>query len=63
MKYEIYAVAALIESTVDDGTAERLNYVTTRNFGPVRYRAVAIPSSSHSYRPPHPCTSDSDEEA
>ena len=42
MKREIDAVATLIGSTVDDGTAEHLNYVTTRNFGPVQYRAVAI---------------------
>ena len=55
MKHEIDAVAALIGSSVDDGTAEHLNYVTTRNFGPVQYRAVAIQSSSS--------PSDSDEEA
>lgn len=52
MKHEIDAVAALIGSGVDDGTAEHLNYVTARHFGPVQYRAVAIPSSSRSYRPP-----------
>lgn len=53
MKREIDAVAALIGSSVDDGTAEHLSYVTTRNFGPVQYRAVAISAY----------TSDSDEEA
>lgn len=46
MKREIDAVAALIGSRVDDGTAEQLNYTTSRNFGPVQYRAVAIPSTS-----------------
>lgn len=55
MKREIDAVAALIGSSVDDSTADQLNYVTTRNFGPVQYRAVAIPSSSRS--------SDSEKEA
>jgi hypothetical protein len=46
MRREIDAVAALIGSEVDDGTAERLNYTASRNFGPVQYRAVAIPSTS-----------------
>lgn len=46
MKREIDAIAALIGSQVDDGTAEQLNYTTSRNFGPVQYRAVAIPSTS-----------------
>jgi hypothetical protein len=45
MKCEIDSIAALIGSDVDDGTAEGLNYTTSRNFGPVQYRAVAIPST------------------
>jgi hypothetical protein len=55
MKREIDAIASLIGSDVDDGTAEGLNYTTTRSFGPVQYRAVAISSNR---RP-----SDNDEEA
>ena len=45
-KREIDQIAALIGSTVDDQTARNLHYTTTRFFGPVRYDAVAIPTSS-----------------
>lgn len=45
MKHEIDDIASLIESDVNDGTGEGLNYTATRSFGPVEYRAVAIPSS------------------
>lgn len=47
MKCEIDAIAALIGSTVDDRTSGGLNYTTTRSFGPVEYRAVAIPSTRY----------------
>lgn len=50
MKHEIDAIAALIGSSVDDGTAESHHYTTSRNFGPVQYRAVAIPSHGRSCR-------------
>ena len=46
MKREIDTIAALIGSSVNDGTAEGLHYTTTRDFGPVQYRAVAISASS-----------------
>ena len=45
MKREIDDIASLIESDVDDGIAEGLNYTAKRRFGPVEYRAVAIPSN------------------
>lgn len=50
MRSEIDCIAALIGASADDGAAEGLNYATTRNFGPVQYRAVAIPSSSRFYQ-------------
>lgn len=62
IKREIDSIAALIGSNVDDGTAEHRHYVSTRNFGAVQYRAVAIPSSSRSHEPASR-TSGSDEEA
>jgi hypothetical protein len=46
MKGEIDVIAALIGSSVDDRTTDGLHYTTTRNFGPVQYRAVAISSRS-----------------
>ncbi len=40
---EIDAIAALIGSEVHDDTAHDGHYTTSRDFGPVEYRAVAIP--------------------
>jgi len=48
MRHEIDVIAALIGSSADDRTAENGHYTTSRNFGPVQYRAVAIPSSARS---------------
>ena len=43
---EIDAIAALIGAAVDDQTADRGHYTTSRSFGPVQYRAVAIPAGA-----------------
>lgn len=50
MKREIDVIASLIGSSVEDRTTENRHYATSRSFGPVQYRGVAIPSSSRSYR-------------
>jgi len=63
MKREIDRIATLIGSSVDDRIAERLNYTTIRNFGPVQYRAAAIPSSSRFYISRPARTGNSDIEA
>ena len=63
MKNEIDAIAALIGASVDDGTAETLDYTIRRSFGPVQYRAVATPSSGGSDRLSPDQTSNNDEEA
>lgn len=63
MKYEIDSIAALIGASVDDGAAESLNYTISRSFGPVQYRAVAIPSTGGSDRLSPDQTSNNDEEA
>ena len=41
---EVNAVAALIGSDVHDETANQGHYTTSHGFGPVEYRAVAIPT-------------------
>jgi hypothetical protein len=50
---EIYAevdrTAALIGAEVNDRTAAQGNYTASRRFGPVEYRAVAIPSRARAY--------------
>jgi hypothetical protein len=43
---EIDAIAALIGAAVDDQTADHGHYTTSRSFGPVQYRAVAIPAGT-----------------
>lgn len=40
---EVAAIAALIGSVVSDETESGGHYTTSRAFGPVQYRAVAIP--------------------
>lgn len=40
---EIDTIAELIGSTASDDGSPRGHYSTVRDFGPVRYRAVAIP--------------------
>jgi hypothetical protein len=49
MKREIDAIATLIGSAVDDGVSEGLHYTASRRFGPVEYRAVAIPAGQASH--------------
>ena len=46
MQKEVARIAALIGSQVDDATATGGHYTTSRSFGPVQYRAVAIPLES-----------------
>ena len=41
---EVNTIAALIGSDVHDETANQGHYTTSRGFGPVEYRAVAIPT-------------------
>jgi hypothetical protein len=41
---EVDTIAALIGSDVHDETANQGHYTTSRGFGPVEYRAVAIPT-------------------
>jgi hypothetical protein len=43
---EIDAIAELIGSTASDAGSPRGHYSAVRNFGPVQYRAVAIPHSA-----------------
>jgi len=40
---EVAAIAALIGAAVSDETASGGHYTTSRSFGPLHYRAVAIP--------------------
>jgi hypothetical protein len=46
---EIDRIAALIGGDAEDRTAKHGHYTTSRDFGPVQYRAVAIPASSAAY--------------
>ena len=43
---EIDTIAELIGSTASDADSPRGHYSAVRNFGPVQYRAVAIPHSA-----------------
>ena len=47
---EIDTIAQLIGSTASDANSARGHYSAVRNFGPVRYRAVAIPHSARRNR-------------
>jgi hypothetical protein len=46
MRQEIDGIAALIGSGIDDQVSGYDHYTTSRSFGPVQYRAVAIPAQS-----------------
>lgn len=46
---EVDAIAVLISARIDDRTANYGNYTASRYFGPVQYRAVAIPAASRTY--------------
>ena len=46
---EVNRVAALLGATVQDGTAQHGHYTASKNFGPVSYRAIAIPSRTRAY--------------
>ncbi len=50
----IDAIAVLIGSEVNDDTADDGHYTTSRDFGPVQYRAVAIPASIRKLAPAQP---------
>jgi hypothetical protein len=43
---EIDSIAELIGSTASDADSPRGHYSAARNFGPVQYRAIAIPHSA-----------------
>ena len=43
---EIDAIAEMIGSTASDADSPHGHYSAVRNFGPVQYRAVAIPHSA-----------------
>jgi hypothetical protein len=43
---EIDTIAALIGSAASDTDSPRGHYSTVRNFGPMQYRAIAIPHSA-----------------
>ena len=49
MRREIDSIAKLIGTEIDDKTADYGHYTTSCEFGPVRYRAVAIPVRSRDY--------------
>ena len=46
----IDTIAQLIGSTASDANSECGHYSAVRNFGPVQYRAVAIPHSARKNR-------------
>jgi hypothetical protein len=43
---EVDGIAAIIGADVDDQTAKHGHYTVSRSFGPVEYRAVAIPAKA-----------------
>jgi hypothetical protein len=43
---EIDTIAELIGSTASDADSPRKHYSAVRKFGPVQYRAIAIPNSA-----------------
>ena len=43
---EIDTIAEMIGSTASDADSPRGHYSAVRNFGPVQYRAVAVPHSA-----------------
>jgi hypothetical protein len=49
MRQEIDRVAALLGSGIEDRTAEYGHYTTSRYFGTLQYRAVAIPARTAAY--------------
>jgi hypothetical protein len=46
---EVDRIAALLGVAVQDATAQRAHYTASKRFGPVSYRAVAIPSRIRAY--------------
>ncbi len=49
MRTEIEKTAAFIGAGIDDQSASLRHYTTSRFFGPVQYRAVAIPERARAY--------------
>ena len=65
MHAAIDQIALLIKAEVTDATANAGHYTTSCHFGPVQYRAVAIPVSKQTPREPgtrHPETEKPDTE-
>ena len=54
MQRAVDTIAALIGSEVSDETAGNSHYTTSRSFGPVQYRAVAIPVRVRNPSPAEP---------
>ena len=46
IKAEVDTIAARIGGSVKDATSSGGHYTTSRAFGPVEYRAIAIPASA-----------------
>jgi len=46
MRAEVYAIATRIGAATNDATASGGHYTTRRSFGPVEYKAVAIPAGT-----------------
>ncbi len=46
---EVDRIASLLGVAVQDATAQRAHYTASKSFGPVSYRAVAIPSRVRAY--------------
>ncbi len=46
---EVDRIAALLGVAVQDATAQHAHYTASKSFGPVTYRAVAIPSRIRAY--------------
>jgi hypothetical protein len=44
MKAEIDTIAALVGADIKDETTDNGHYTATREFGPVRYKAIGIPA-------------------
>lgn len=46
---EVNRVAALLGVPVQDDTVQHAHYTASKSFGPVSYRAIAIPSRTRAY--------------
>lgn len=46
MRAEVYVIGTRIGAATNDATASGGHYTTRRSFGPVEYKAVAIPANT-----------------